>query len=202
MINQIERAVLEAEVDLESLRGLDKFDPIRISDIASIRYFVGTYAHWLTGKVLDFGAGVEGSCREPQPFRALLPAGLYVPADIEEIPAGDPAVRETLLHERLMELAPFDAILCTQVLHYLEDGGALQIRRFRALSRPGTALVMTYATNWDEVERVDSLRCTKAHMERMLRAAGFEIVDHRRRNAVIIGNFRFPIGYGVFARAT
>jgi SAM-dependent methyltransferase len=93
----------------------------------------------------------------------------------------------------------WQTILCTQVVQYVEDVPALLASCARALA-PGGHLVMTYPTNWDEVEAGDLHRFTKAGMERLLATAGFHVVVHERRAAVEVGDFRFPLGYGVVAR--
>ena len=71
-------------------------------------------------------------------------------------------------------------------------------------------LVMTYPTNWPEVEPEDLHRFTKAGMERLLTEAGFTIVMHQRRASVFAGEFKnsppfdreeFALGYGVVAKA-
>src|SRR5438093_6368333 len=61
-------------------RALYEFDPIRQADIASIRRFVESHCDLLRGRVLDFGAGKPGTCRQPQPYRDLVD-GTYLPVD-------------------------------------------------------------------------------------------------------------------------
>jgi len=182
------RASIEAqglsEIDLiRTQTEYPDLDIIRQVDLASIRKFVATNAHLMTGRVLDFGAGVPVSCRKPQPYRELLTAAEeYVPYDI----AGPMPVIDSL----------FDSVLCTQVFQYLGDGGAAQLRSF-PITRHGSTLLLTYATNWDECEDSDLMRCTKAGMEAMLLDAGFQVLVHERRATVKVGNFSFPLGYGV-----
>ena len=67
--------------------------------------------------------------------------------------------------------------------------------------------MLTYPTNWPEVEPEDLQRFTKAGMERLLTEAGFEIVRHERSAEVaplVAGHLHrktFCAGYGVIARA-
>jgi SAM-dependent methyltransferase len=170
--------------DCEELRD---FDPIRQAEIVSIRRFLEVRRELFGGRILDFGAGKAGTCRKPQPYRYLLegPDAEYHPYD-----RGD-----------VVPNPPFDVIVCTQVLQYLEDP-ALQIAQFGEWLRPrlGT-LVMTYPTNWAECEPGDLWRFTKAGVERMLERAGFAVGPHERRAEVRVGAYTFPLGYGVVAIA-
>ena len=155
---------------------------VREVELRSILSFVERNRQFLEGRVLDFGAGKLGTCRQPQPYRELV-TGEYVPID-----QGDrwPAGR-------------FDAVLCTQVMQYLEDPLAILVRLLGCL-RPGGHLVMTYPTNWDEVEVSDLWRFTRSGMELLLKRAGFELLHHDRRATVDLDGCRFPLGYGVVAR--
>jgi SAM-dependent methyltransferase len=175
-------------IEIEGLSERDRpagLDLIRQAEAASIRQFVEAHRDCLRGRVLDFGAGKPGTCRQPQPYRDL------VDKDAEYLP-----------HDRGDELPkrPFDAILCTQVLQYIEAPRVL-LRIFRyALNRSGR-LVLTYPTNWDEVEGGDYWRFTRAGMDWLLREAGFTVQVHERRAEVKLGAFTFPLGYGVVAQA-
>lgn len=159
---------------------------IRELERKSIRDFVERNKQYLTGRVLDFGAGKPGTCRQPQPYRDLV-SGEYVPVD-----KGDSIPN-----------VEFDAILCTQVLQYVEDVPH-QVFDFSNRLRFGGKLVMTYPTNWDEVEPSDLHRFTKAGMEALLTRseffAGFTIISHERRAEIDLGGFKFPLGYGVVAQ--
>jgi SAM-dependent methyltransferase len=148
-------------------------DPIRQIERASIRAFMEKHRQYLGGRVLDFGAGTE-------PYRDLV-AGDYVPhEDGRNMPGGF-----------------FDAVICNQVLQYLTDPVNILRWGMYASLRAGGHFLLTYAANWDEVEATDYWRFTKAGMERMLREIGFTILAHELRAQVVIGNFKFPLGYGV-----
>ena len=155
---------------------------IRELERKSIRDFVGRNRQYLTGRVLDFGAGKLGTCREPQPYRDLV-SGEYWPYDLgDDVPTGK-----------------FDAVLCTQVVQYVPDVPRL-ISSFWSYLKDGGYLVMTYPTNWDEVEASDLHRFTKSGMERMISDMYLTIVSHERRAEIDLGGFKFPLGYGVVAR--
>ena len=151
-------------------------DPIRQIERASIRAFMVKHRAYLKGRVMDFGAG-------EQPYRDLVD-GEYCPF---EKGGRDPG-------------GYFDAVMCNQVVQYLDDPKQLLAWGTRAPLKVGGHLVMTYPTNWAEVETEDLWRFTKAGMERLLREIGFTVVAHELRAAVAVGAFQFPLGYGVIAR--
>lgn len=169
--------------------------PLRSAEIDSIRAFVQRAADhgYLDGHVLDYGAG-------EQPYRAIVEArrGTYTPFDRMDFPAS----------KAPQDLGPgnalafgYDAILCTQVVQYLPRP-EIQLRDMqRALWRNGGHLVLTYPTNWPEVEAEDLHRWTKAGMERLMQETGFNVVAHERRASIEYqGNF-LAHGYGLIARA-
>ena len=146
---------------------------IRIVERESIRNFVEQHKDLLVGRVLDFGAGEE-------PYRGLV-TGEYVPYEKgEEFPEG-----------------AFHTVLVNQVAQYL--GNPHEV--FSKLATVGEYLVMTYPTNWEEVEDTDLYRYTKAGMEQMLKEAGYEILSHEKRCSLTFINFELVIGYGVVARS-
>lgn len=169
-------------------------DTIRDVERASIFKFVASCADQLTGRVLDYGCGL-------QPYREIVEAagGDYVGYDRAAFPANVSGrdVGEASLGDW------HDAVVCTQVAQYWPDPYyelAVQISN-RLRPRHGH-LILTYPTCWDEVEPDDLWRFTRAGMERLLARAGFEVLRHERRAEVAVGGFRFPLGYGVLARAS
>ena len=153
-----------------------QYDPVRQVERASIRAFLERHREYLRGRVLDFGAG-------EQPYRDLV-VGEYVPQEKgDSLPQGG-----------------FDAVLCTQVLQYLPDVAEWLRSGAWAQLRRGGCLVMTYPTKWDEVEADDFWRFTRMGIEKLLCEAHFQVEVHERRAEVAIGNFKFPLGYGVVAR--
>ena len=185
----------------------------------SIRAFVQSAADdgYFSGRVLDYGCG-------KQPYRDIVEAvGEYVGYDHESFPAkvGDFSVGTNPIHDER-----FDAILCTQVVQYVPLYPDTKYVPLFALDillgqlhaalwsddygvEPGGHLVLTYPTNWPEVEAEDLHRFTKAGMERLLTEAGFEIVRHERRASVNLWvghgcrdiTEEIALGYGVIARA-
>ena len=160
-------------------------DPIRAMERASIRAFMEQHKEKLKERVLDFGSG-------EQPYRDLI-EGDYFPFEGSEI-------------QLLENIAEVDTIMCNQVLQYV-DVPDFTLQVFASHLTPGGHLILTYATNWDEVpndcyhgSHCDRWRFTKKGMEDLLARAGFEVLEHQRRCEVRVGAFTFPIGYGVVAR--
>lgn len=169
---------------------------VRELERASIRAFVESCADHLTGRVLDFGCG-------QQPYRDVVEqaGGEYVPYDRAAFPAnvsgadvGDEPVN-----------GDFDAVLCNQVAQYwphpLDTLWRLRSKVFVHGERAPGVLVMTFPTNWDEVEAADLFRYTATGMTHLLRQAGWKVERMERRAEITLGGFRFPLGYGVVARA-
>jgi hypothetical protein len=185
-----------------SLRGIEH---------ASIRAFVQKAADlgYLSGRVLDYGCG-------KQPYRDIVEAagGHYIGYDDPKLPA---SVADRYIGD-WSETENLDGVLCTQVLQYIpfeidtDTGLRGTLDDFNWwLEKAHGHLILTYPTNWPEVEPEDLHRFTKAGMERLLKEAGFEIVLHEER-AQIIGAQpnvsmseawfeKFALGYGCIARA-
>lgn len=150
-------------------------DTVRRLERSSIRLFMEENRQYLRGRVLDFGAG-------KQPYRDLV-EGEYVPLEQgDRWPDGS-----------------FDAVMCNQVMQYLGRPRETLFQICYALKSAG-ALVMTYPTNWDELEPTDFWRFTRFGMERLLTSVGLEILKHERRAEINLNGFRFPLGYGVIAQ--
>lgn len=178
-------AVAVEGVSPQECLDLCDLDPIRQAEVISIRRFLEARRELFRGRILDYGAGKPGTCRTPEPYRYLVSQsdGEYLPFD-----RGD-----------VFPEPPFDVILCTQVLQFIEDPAAL-LSLFGAYLRPRAGvLVLTYPTNWAECEAEDLWRFTKAGVDRMLHRAGFAVGVHERRAEVRIGSYSFPLGYGVVA---
>lgn len=166
----------------------------------SIRAFVQQAASegYLSSAVLDYGCG-------KQPYREIvvehLPlGGVYQPFDQQHFPGN--VSGENLGEGDPLVMSGWGSILCTQILQFVPDVPDLFMRFRQALESNGH-LVLTYATNWPEVEPGDLHRFTKAGMERLLTEAGFRIVMHQRRarfNTDVTDEW-FYTGYGAVAKA-
>src|SRR5262245_27290892 len=134
---------------------------LREAEARSIREFVqfAAEAGYIKGDVLDFGCG-------KQPYRDVVesvPDTTYWPYDSISFPA-TVADRDYGLDE-FLERDSWDTILCTQVVQYLPDPVYDFFQSFLMWLAPGGSLVMTYPTNWPEVEAEDLRRITRAGME-------------------------------------
>jgi len=181
----------------------------------SIRAFVQSAADdgYLSGRVLDYGCG-------RQPYRDIVEAvgGEYHGYDRQHFAGALFEVGDVGQWEPWMEDFDYDAILCTQVVQYIPlpvlTERLYEWGHARDTIRVGSHLVLTYPTNWPEVEPEDLHRFTKAGMERLLTEAGFTIIRHERRGYLSDARFpsgrekritalgdEFAIGYGVICRA-
>lgn len=163
---------------------------VRELERESLRAFVASCSDWLTGSVLDFGCG-------KMPYRPIVEAagGVYFGFDRAGLPGN-------VSGEDLGELwdeypGHFDAVLCTQVLQYVLEPPAFIAMLARLLRPVSGALVMTYATNWPEVEREDLHRFTFHGMERLFDLAGLIVVKHERRAELNLNGYVLPLGGGI-----
>ena len=180
---------------------------LREAEAKSIRDFVqkAADAGYLSGRVLDYGCG-------RQPYRDIVEAagGTYFgydqtcwPANVSGEDVGEHPTNVMIREGR------FSAVLMTQVIQYIpmEDlmGGMTQggyHHFWTPIKDWSDILVMTYPTNWPEVEPEDLHRFTQTGMKRLLTEAGFEILEHEWRHGIrSMTGESFAIGYGVIARA-
>lgn len=163
----------------EMHRDFSDYDLVRRVERWSIREFMRENAGLLTGRVLDFGAGT-------QPYKDLV-KGEYVPWSPGQ-------------HEDVLESEAFDAVMCNQVVQYMRAPRA-ELSEMACMLSPGGVLVMTFATNWDEVEDTDLVRYTANGMAAVLSYAGLKVEKMERRAEFAYGAFMFPLGYGCVARS-
>lgn len=186
-------------------------DPVRDLERRSIREWMtargvdGTFA----GKtVLDFGCG-------KQPYRGIIEGG-----QAAEYHGFDADKSLGFTEAKLC----CDVIVLNQVVQYLPNLTDLLKKFYIAQTclRPDSEyhaaitssdgekvpipasphqplLVITYPTCWPEVEPTDLQRFTKTGMEMLIGWCGYKPVRHDRRAEVRIGEFVFPLGYGLVA---
>jgi SAM-dependent methyltransferase len=162
---------------------------IRVKQRFLISEFIASV--YVSGKyVLDFGCGNE-------PHRDLVESagGIWVGWNREMFPganAPDVGPDDALDHE-------WDVIVCAQMLQYVPSPPKL-LAAFKKALAPGGCLVLTYATNWPEVEAEDLWRFTRSGMEFLLKDAGLSSVKHKRLGSVPFGDREEQAhGYGVVA---
>lgn len=172
---------------------------LRDMERESIRRFVTQAASegYITGTVLDYGCG-------QQPYRDIVesikPFGGPIYQGFDQIDFPGNVSGENIGEGDPLSVQGWGTILCTQVLQFVPDVREL-LRRFNWSLQLHGYLVMTYATNWAEVEPGDLHRFTKAGMERMLKETGFTVVAHSPRAQFSFEGEWFRTGYGVVARA-
>jgi 2-polyprenyl-3-methyl-5-hydroxy-6-metoxy-1,4-benzoquinol methylase len=167
-------------------------DELRELERASLLDFVGGCAPLFAGRrVLDYGCG-------RQPYRGIIAraGGEYVGYDRRLFPANVGSSEEG--SDDIYEQT-FGAILCTQVVQYVEDPGAMLVL-LAALLENGGRLVLTGPTTWPEVEPEDLHRHTRAGIDRLVTSAGLLVERNESRARLeLLGN-EVSIGYGIVAR--
>ena len=190
---------------------------IRDVERASIQQFLQAQGEYIRGRVLDFGCG-------RQPYRSLVESfgAEYHGYDRAANP-GSVTQGEDIGDDYLLEQT-WDVVLTTQTIQYQRLSphrddpmreewsplldfmwqitwmcGAHQEDEGRA-NHHGV-LIMTYPVAWDIVEKDDYFRPTPSGVEDLLKAEGMQVLVHERRAEVDCNGFKFPLGYGVVARA-
>lgn len=161
---------------------------IRVYARAQLREWVQHYGILFAAakSVLDFGAGKEGTCHKPQPYRDIVEGmgARYYPVDV-----GDDMPATPLL---------FDVVMCTQVVNYLHHPRP-KLQGLTLRLRKGGIFLLTYPTNWAFCEDVDLFRFTKTGMEQTLKGCGVKIMHHDMIGCIDIGGFMMPLGFGLIA---
>lgn len=171
---------------------------LREAEAESIREFVkaAALAGFLSGHVLDYGCG-------KQPYRNIIEnhGGTYDGYDDVSFPANVSGV-DVYVEDGQLPYDDYDAVLCTQVVQYVPDvHDFLRVLRSYIFKRKGL-LILTYPTNWPEVEQEDLHRFTKAGMAFLIAGAGLTILLHKWRHGFKSQTGEsFAAGYGVIARA-
>ncbi len=160
----------------------------------SIREFImqAARAGYFDRRVLDYGCGF-------QPYRKIVEhrGGNYTAYDRGFLPSnqsGDVGPDDPDWPRE------WDTVLCTQVIQFVTDP-ELFLRQTHDYLVEGGHLVMTYPTNWPEVEETDLWRFPKSGMEMLLERAGYTVVMHERRESIFDLGYEWAFGYGVVARA-
>jgi len=162
---------------------------IEQSSIHRFLFFVSEYLS--SGRVLDYGCGRVGTCKEPEPYKSLVESleSEYVGWDPVDGPLGG-------------VMGTFSAILCTQAIHY-SPSPILTLQTLGMFLPPGGHIVMTYPTTWAELTEegmMEIYRITRGGMEVLLKASGFKVVVHEERARIVIPGFSLALGYGVVGR--
>lgn len=163
-------------------------DEIRAYQRGEIRRFVAIH-NYAERRVLDYGCGAAPYRDVIEDFggewhgynRAWYPGGPQV-----NVGDDDPLGRR------------WDVVLSTQMLQYVPHPDEL-LANFAQALYPHGWLVLTYATNWPEVEREDLHRFTRTGMEALL--GGWTIEQHEPLGSLPFDDREeLVFGYGVRAR--
>lgn len=177
---------------------------------ASIRAFVQESADmgYLAGRVLDYGSG-------RMPYKDIVESAgsYYWPYDNKHFPAhmspgsladkyGGSSHTGGVLD--WIKEQPWDSVLCTQVIQFMVGLTVVEQLKYlrEQILRGAGNLVITGPTNWPVVNVGEDLwRFTLSGAEEALRQAAFTIVYGRERARIDMGEFSFPLGWGIVARS-
>lgn len=143
---------------------------------AAIKDFVSGCRQYLTGRVLDFGCGL-------QPYRQFV-GGEYV--------GFDPGYPE----HSAEPVGKFDAILSTQVFQVFDDPVAT-VARLREMLNDGGFWVVTYNASWYEIQPEDKWRFSRTGMEALL---GGTVVKHEPTVTMKFNGWSMNFAYGIVAK--
>lgn len=140
--------------------------------------------------VLDYGCG-----RQPYQELVVMAGGRYKGFDRAWFPAS--TVEEDVGDNGIVA-KKFDVILSTQVIQYVPDPRHF-LSSMRSMLRKGGCLVITWPTNWPEVEKEDLHRFTQSGMARLLGNVGFNPIDTSPRAWMDAQGSTFYLGHGAIA---
>ena len=147
---------------------------------SDIRVFLEARKHLLKGRVLDFGCGTVHRYKD-------LVDGEWV--------GFDPGYNAGLARPRN---GPYDVILITQVLQFVDDPRAT-LAMLDGFLKPGGHWVITYSAGWYECQPEDTWRISKLGMERIFPPA--EIIEHEANTTLQFGDgFKLNLLYALVAR--
>lgn len=158
------------------------FQPERIL----LRQQVIKYAHHITGKTLDVGAGEGGR------YKGLFPCKEYLTMDIDARKGVDIVGRAEKIPLSDSEV---DSIVCTQVLEHLNLPFE-SVKEFYRVLKPGGHILLT-APQWNELheEPHDYFRYTKFGLIDMFEHVGFETIAYEQRGGFFTTRGQMMIRY-------
>jgi hypothetical protein len=160
-------------------------------EATSIREFLLSHADKLGGRVLDLGCG-------KMPYRDIVEmrGGHYEGFDSDKY--GGSVIEGTIGAPQ----GPYDAIICTQVIQYVNHPVEFLASARGYLDRWGPGvLLMTGPTNWPVTEPADIWRLTPGGIAELLSRASFTEIEVRERHAIRHSGRAWVCGWTAVARA-
>lgn len=137
-----------------------------------LRNQVSSASRFLSGKILDVGAGETDRYGEYFPGSEIIRMDVREGANIDIVGSADNIPFPDIF---------FDSILCTQVFEHLPNPQKSASELFRVLKHGGYAIVTAPQMNELHDEPHDYFRYTKYGLERLFSDAGFTIVECLQR---------------------
>jgi len=133
----------------------------------------------LGGRILEVGNGRTGRRGRFQPPKASVSGWMYLDRDRQKRPHVQGDVRQLPFASAI-----FDAVVCLEVLEYV-DSPALALNEMRRALKPGGLLLMStpFFHRMDAAD--DYWRFTEAGLRKLLMNAGFEIVQWRAQGSAL-----------------
>lgn len=142
--------------------------------------------HYITGKVLDVGAG------EISRYDQYFHASEYVRMDVRH---GEKVDIVGSADDIPLEDETFDAVVCTQVFEHLEHPEKSAKEICRVLKPEGFLLITAPQMNELHEEPYDFFRYTKYGLVSMFESAGFRVEDISQRGGYFSTNAQMRIRY-------
>ena len=171
---------------------------LRERERSSIETFLLEHADKLSGRVLDFGCGL-------QPYRQLVKneGGTYTGHDGQSFP-GSVVVENVGPSWSQISLRTYDTVMMTQVWQFMEPHvleSLLSDFASGVALKPGGWLLATGPTNWPHIEPDDLWRFTTSGVRHLLHRAGFEQIHVDSRFELHLANVEWTAGWGAAARS-
>lgn len=140
--------------------------------------------------VLDYGCG-----KQPYREQIVFGGGRYTGYDQMNFPAN---VSGEDIHDPEMFDRAWGVVACTQVIQYVPNALGFLMLLHGLLADDGR-LVISWPTNWPEVEREDLWRFTLSGMAKLIHDAGFSKMEGTPRAFIQAGDSKLFLGYGAVA---
>ena len=158
------------------------FQPERII----LREQIKKYAHYLSGVVLDIGAGTGDR------YGTFIQCKKFLRMDVREGEGIDIVGRAEAIP---LDNESVDGVLCTQVFEHLKFPEESVREIYRVLKSGGTLLITAPQTNELHEEPNDFFRYTKFGLTAIFERAGFKTIAHEQRGGFFTTVAQIKIRY-------